>query len=178
MPKDTLSKKIRDLTRLLAIDTLPETVRQDKERALAALRDQKSKNKHAHQVSTMTQKYKMVKFVEGQKAERRLTAAVKKAKHASDEEKKDAQEAVRHCRIDLEYIRHYPVLEKYISLYKDVGGSEKVQARRDELWKMAETGQLRKLSRAATQEANVNQQTSAADTQQEPEEQESDDFFE
>lgn len=173
MPKDTLSKRIRDLTRLLALDSLPETTRQEKERALASLRAEKTASKRVHDVHAMVQRYKMVKFVEHQKAVRRLAQAKKslgRLTHAVasiappagpqeegdddddrgtriDEEETDvasAREEVRRRKVDVVYVENFPILEKYISLYRDVDGNAQVEARRREIWQMAERGVLRK----------------------------------
>lgn len=182
MPKDTLSKRIRDLQRLLKLDSLPETTRNEKERALASLQAEKTTGARQREVSRMTQKYKMVKFVEHQKAVRRLAKAKKALRQVSDgegDEKKvgDAREQVRRREVDLCYIENFPVLEKYISLYKpaDGPGAQATKDRRDEIWRLAEKGELAAPgSRAAARASEV----LPKDTHTVIEEEEKDDFFE
>ncbi|CCG85131.1 rRNA-processing protein efg1 [Taphrina deformans PYCC 5710] len=189
MPKDSLSKRIRDLTRLLALDTLPETTRQEKERALTSLQAEKKASKQTHEIQSMTQRYKMVKFVEHQKAVRNLAKAKKAVTKVGGEDGTalaQAKEEVRRRKVDLVYIENFPVLEKYISLYKDVEGSERVKQRRTEIWTMAARGELKKgmLTTDDGSRERLNKKIVTEETMKEKqdkleqEEEEVDDFFE
>lgn len=183
MPKEgsnsrSLAKKIRDLQRLLALDSLPETTRQEKERALASLQAQKSSHANLIEREKMREKYKMVKFVEHQKAVRKLAKAKKSLSNTgggdatSQTQQKQKEEEVRKCEIELIYIENYPVLEKYISLYKELEGpgSEKTRTRRAELLKMAESGSL-----GAAKPSTKSSPSTKIEVEKEEEE---DDFFE
>ena len=168
MPKDSLSKKIRDVKRLLALDTLPETTRSEKERALRSLMDEKAAGATKREESKMTQRYKMVKFVEHQKALRKLEKAKKElAKAEMPEEKGALTGKVRSRMVDVFYIENFPTLEKYISLYKEIDASSKSAHRRAEVWKMAEAKTLKKTRERKTEVKQVDE-----------EDQEADDFFE
>lgn len=212
MPKDNRSKKIRDLKRLLQLDSIPETTRNEKERALAALESEKQSSANSREVLKMTQKYKMVKFVEHQKAVRRLSKAKKslsiiqqqqqstestesngetsskevrkrrdqemdksskEVRKRRDQEINKAIEEVKNREVDVRYIENFPVLEKYISLYKDCVGpaAETTLQRRREIWEKAEKGELRK-----SDDGHVGKKQRREEAQIEDEE--VDDFFE
>lgn len=165
MPKaQAPSKKIRSIKRLLQLPNLSETIRNEKERELAALESEKLQDATAKKIEKMESRYKMVKFVESRKAVKRLKKAEKalsKAKEvleslpseASEQERQKATDQVesanqdyRKRSADLVYIEQFPVLEPYISLYKDAEGpgTEKTRQRREEIWRLAEAGTLEK----------------------------------
>lgn len=165
MPKEqTRSKKIRDLKRLLQLTSLPETTRNEKERALAALQSGQTRDAISNEAEKMANRYKMVKFFEARKAVRRLrqakkalaiaqddasataSSATSREKRRKDEEVEQATKELQNREVDVKYIEGFPVLEKYISLYKDAEGpgAETTRVRRDEIWKMAEAGTLQK----------------------------------
>lgn len=174
MPKDQRSKQIRDIQRLLTLDTLPPQVRIDKERHLASLQHEKEQAKQSTIESKLERKYKLVKFVEHQKAVRKLRQAEKQlatavaASHSTDSAPaaapattpdsssatsrtvSECREAVRLRQRDVRYIEHYPALEKYISLYKlpdasdETESAQRSRARRTEILELAGAGTLRR----------------------------------
>lgn len=119
------AKKIRDIQRLLKRSTVPDELRKSKELELRTLKNEQSDRAKYIETSKNVKKYKLVKFVEHQKAVRRLRQARKNG------------EAVSERKTDLEYIESFPLNEKYISLYKECDGA--VLERRQELWKLAAT---------------------------------------
>lgn len=119
-----LKKNIRDCERLLRRPTLPADVRQEKERKLAALRHAAAQQLTANKQRDLQQRYKMVKFVEAKKAQRRLQQALR----AGDEE------AIKEARKDCLYIQFFPCSEKYVSLWPTEEMQDESQlARRKEL---------------------------------------------
>ncbi|KAK6363370.1 18S rRNA maturation protein [Orbilia blumenaviensis] len=124
-----LRKKIRDLTRLLnpssATSKLPATTRADHERALSAYKHELHLQQTSSKRHTLEKRYHKVRFFERRKATRALSrlsrelAALSSSDNNDEKDEKDQLLAKIHtAEIDLNYIMHYPPLEKYISLYK------------------------------------------------------------
>ena len=95
-----------------------------------------------------TTKYKMVRFFERQKVVRKLKQARRKMNEASDDPDRDA--AVRdfdNLRKELNYIVHYPMDQKYISLYSrvettDEGALKKRANMMDMIWSQVKNGEV------------------------------------
>ena len=93
-------------------------------------------------------KYKMVRFFERQKAVRKLKQARRKVNEASDDPDRDA--AIRDfdiLRKELNYIVHYPMDQKYISLYSRVETTDEEALKRranmmDMIWSQVENGEV------------------------------------
>eukprot|EP00889_Picochlorum_renovo_P002257 jgi/Picre1/29287/NNA_004679.t1 len=101
----SMTKRIRDVKRLLAKDTLDDKLRQVMEKRLRDLLEESEENR---------KKYLERKF------------AIKKGlKHASnDEEKENLLKRLAAVQEDLEYVLHFPKGEKYVSLLRDADTAE------------------------------------------------------
>ena len=121
--KASLRRSIRDIKRLLSTsETLPEDVRIEKERALAAYEGTIQEARIAKQRQHMIKKYHMVRFFERQKATRRLKKLRKWVKAGLDEEgnpidEEKVRSEIEEVEIDLDYAIYCPLQEKYVSLY-------------------------------------------------------------
>lgn len=115
------STRIHSLRNLLARGTLPGTVRQEKERELAALLLDQKKAQLAQATRKNLQRYHFVRFVERQKAERTLKKLVKlkeSSSHSDNEAyKKKLEKSIHEAEVDLNYTKYAPLGEKYISLF-------------------------------------------------------------
>ncbi|KAJ9639578.1 rRNA-processing protein efg1 [Knufia peltigerae] len=120
------SSRIHSLRNLLARDTkLPMTVRQEKERELAALLLDQKKAEVIKNARSNLQRYHFVRFMERQKATRALNKLVKLRKSPSykDEYKTKLEKMIHEAEVDVAYTQYAPLGEKYISLF--VGGEKK-----------------------------------------------------
>lgn len=102
-------------------ETLPPQLRVDKERELSTLRHDLRKSKDSMERNKLEKKYKLVKFVELQKARKRLKRAEKTGV------------GVRAAQGDVKYILQFPA-EKYISLFKEDDNESRSNGRREEIW--------------------------------------------
>ncbi|KAK6534205.1 18S rRNA maturation protein [Arthrobotrys megalospora] len=141
LSRSQLRKKIRDLTRLLNVPTtttttstnttggtkskLPATTRLEHERALSAYKHELHLQQTSTKRQTLEKRYHKVRFFERRKATRALSRLTRElaaispeAEDEDDEKKKELQNKIHNAEVDLNYIMHYPPLEKYISLYK------------------------------------------------------------
>ncbi|ODQ50845.1 hypothetical protein SAICODRAFT_60911 [Saitoella complicata NRRL Y-17804] len=116
-----LKKKIRDIERLLKKDSLPATARVQNERALDALSHELQVAQKASKESTLISKYHMVRFFERQKASRKMKQAEKRLASASEAEASTLKEQLHNHKIDYYYAIHFPLDEKYVSLYPKEG---------------------------------------------------------
>ncbi|EPS44282.1 hypothetical protein H072_1722 [Dactylellina haptotyla CBS 200.50] len=161
-----LRKKIRDLSRLLNASSnsttaaggertkaskLSATTRIDHERALAAYKLELSSQQLTSKRSTLEKRYHKVRFFERRKATRALSRLTKQlaALSSSDitEETESLRNQIHQAEIDLNYIMHYPALDKYISLYKsgeDKDTNKKRERIRKDIEKRMEDGTLEK----------------------------------
>ncbi|KAG8534215.1 uncharacterized protein KY384_001059 [Bacidia gigantensis] len=127
-----LKSKIRDLSRVLErSEHLPADVRVEKERALAAYKQDLENALEGKQKQKMISRYHMVRFFERQKASRNLKKFRIRLKTATPGTSIEAnlQQAVRQGEIDLNYTIYYPLNEKYLSLFPRNGGRECSNAR-------------------------------------------------
>ena len=119
----SLKRQVRDIRRLLnGSETLPETIRLEKERALAAYTQNMDEIYHSRQRQQMIKKYHMVRFFERQKATRRLKKLQKWLRTGVDDEDRIIDEAaiveeIEEVKTDLDYAIYSPLNEKYVSLY-------------------------------------------------------------
>ncbi|KAJ4459994.1 putative rRNA-processing protein Efg1 [Paratrimastix pyriformis] len=140
-------KRLRDLQRLLRKPDLPADVREETTKKIAELEAEKKK-KHTElqriqSEKEFARKYRMVKFFDRRKADRRMhqlkrrleelligDAKIEKANQKDGAEgKKSAaflnaittvdqcKEAIKQCEEDLLYITNFPKTQKYLSLY-------------------------------------------------------------
>lgn len=120
------SKRIRDLERQLKKfgDTMPPGARKEKETELAGMRALTEERARRKKELENAKKYRMVKFFDKKKIERRL---------------KSEDENVRHqAARDYRYVTEYPRGEKYVALYPKDGHTEESRKKVDEMRKMIE----------------------------------------
>ncbi|KAI9236197.1 MAG: hypothetical protein BYD32DRAFT_30151 [Podila humilis] len=111
-----LKKKLRDTLRLLSKSPkMPADLRLEHERRIEALKLQIA-DKHVDMTEQKMQtKYRMLKFIESKKADRKIN--VYKKQHPDWENNPEEKAALEELELDLAYVRHFPKTMKYISLY-------------------------------------------------------------
>ncbi|KIW88673.1 uncharacterized protein Z519_10719 [Cladophialophora bantiana CBS 173.52] len=114
------STKIHSLRRLLASRELPGTVRQEKERELAALLFDQRKSQLAQDARKNLQRYHFVRFMERKKAERVLKKLLKGRDSEEYQEpgyKSKLEKLIHVAEVDINYTKYAPLGDKYISLF-------------------------------------------------------------
>ncbi len=126
------STRIHSLKRQLQTQSLPGTVRQERERELAALLFEQEQAKIKQDSKTNLQRYHFVRFLERQNAERSLKKLIRERDSCDDENKqKDLAREIHTTEIDLNYVKYAPLGEKYISLFpKDIQSNKKNKHKR------------------------------------------------
>ncbi|EPQ55407.1 hypothetical protein GLOTRDRAFT_116299 [Gloeophyllum trabeum ATCC 11539] len=114
-----LKAQLRSVRRLLAKDNLAADVRVETERRLRALEADLEAAERARKERALAVRYHKVKFFERQKVVRKIAQTKKKLARDGlrGSERKELEGALAELRVDLNYILHYPRLEKYISLF-------------------------------------------------------------
>lgn len=117
-------------------DSLSGTVRQEKERELAALLFEQEKLRLARDKKQMIQRYHMVRFFERRKAERVL----KQLNRQREQKATDGQpipdeltKSIHETEVDVKYAVYAPLSQKYISLYAEsasLGGKNKTRTKK------------------------------------------------
>ncbi|KAI8104478.1 hypothetical protein M9434_003033 [Picochlorum sp. BPE23] len=121
----SMTKRIRDVKRLLAKDTLDDKLRQVMEKRLRDLLEESEENRKKYLERKFAVRYHKIRFFERIKIERRLSKIKKGIKHASsDEEKENLLKRLAAVQEDLEYVLHFPKGEKYVSLLRDADTAE------------------------------------------------------
>lgn len=119
----TASKRLRDMERMLAKhgQHLPPGKRREKEEEIVSLKALVAARTNRRKEAEITKKYRMVKFFERNKLEKRL--------------KKDGRNPEKRAIIerDLYYVNNYPRGEKYIALFPKGGHSAESQRKVDEM---------------------------------------------
>ncbi|KAL1918363.1 uncharacterized protein VTP21DRAFT_3023 [Calcarisporiella thermophila] len=180
-----VKKRIRDLTRLLRKENLRADVRVEKERELKALKlrlDDLSLKEKERKLAT---RYHRVKFFERRKVDRKINQLQRKlASVASEDERKDLEAQIFEQKVNLNYIMHYPKLEKYVSLFPkenvdDPKTTEKREAIRNQIRDAMQRGEigdgLDKLFRTKKGKKDAKKKTNESSTIEE--ENAGDDFF-
>eukprot|EP00039_Didymoeca_costata_P002746 m.62257 g.62257 ORF g.62257 m.62257 type:complete len:202 (+) comp11499_c0_seq2:312-917(+) len=117
-PKDVKSQ-IRDIERLLRLDKLPDTVRNEKQRILESLKVIQGQKSNGELEKKMSIRYKKVKFTERVKLERKLKQKnTLLAKETKKKSRKAIEKEIKELQIDLRYCREFPRDKKYISILK------------------------------------------------------------
>lgn len=111
--KKTLKKKIRDLKRSIEATQEPELKKQ-KEEYLHKLKLMKKLTLHK---PALWEKYKSIKFFERKKVERKLKKLIQRIQ--TEEETQELLEEKAKLMDDLNYIKHYPLNKKYVSLFAE-----------------------------------------------------------
>ncbi|KAK5048018.1 hypothetical protein LTR84_006208 [Exophiala bonariae] len=119
------STRIHSLKKLLnGSSNLPMTVRQEKERELAALLIDQEKKRIADDGRRNLSKYHFVRFIERQKCERSLKRLIQQRDtlDGQDESSKvHLEQKIHEGEVDLNYTKYAPLGEKYISLFPNLG---------------------------------------------------------
>lgn len=122
------SKQIRNLQRQLERfgDTMPPGVKRRKEEELDGLRALSAERTRRQAEARNVQKYRMVKFFDRRKIERKLNST-------DPEVRKQAQR-------DMRYVREYPRDQKYVALFPKNGHTEKSLAQVERMRALIEGG--------------------------------------
>lgn len=114
------STRIHSLKKLLnGSSNLPMTVRQEKERELAALLLDQEKKRILEDGRKNLQKYHFVRFIERQKSERALKKLIQRRNNSDEQDdaaKEQLEKQIHETEVDLNYAKYSPLGEKYISL--------------------------------------------------------------
>ncbi|EXJ64418.1 hypothetical protein A1O7_00754 [Cladophialophora yegresii CBS 114405] len=112
------STRIHSLKNQLQKQELPGTIRQEKERELAALLFEQEQNKLKQEARKNLQRYHFIRFVERQKSERNLKKLVRQRDSCNDENaRKELEKQIHITEVDLNYAKYAPLGDKYISLF-------------------------------------------------------------
>ncbi|KIV89233.1 hypothetical protein PV10_08817 [Exophiala mesophila] len=127
--KKNPSSRIHSLKKQLAkAENMPMTIRQEKERELAALVNEQSKKMVSKAGKKNLQKYHFVRFVERKKAERtlkKLQQQLESIEERDDTAKESLGQSLHEAEVDVNYTKYAPLAEKYISLYADESRDQK-----------------------------------------------------
>jgi hypothetical protein len=143
---------------------MPATVRREKERELAALLLDQQKQRLKEGGAKIIKKYHFVRFLERQKAEKKLKKLTKEKHTATDlddEARKQLDESIHETEVDLNYAKYAPLNEKYISIFPDEekqkkmpGGMARGHMNKQE-WAILTPGQRDELTSAHDEEVNI-----------------------
>lgn len=143
-----LEVRISECKRRLAQGTLPADVRRTQERVLQSLTRQQEQLEKEKRVKKLASKYKAVRFFENRKVTRRLKSAIKRELSApGDSSSAELQTEVTDLKKKLNYIVHFPLEQKYLSLFASSETTdEKGVKMRDEIiesiWRRVMSGEL------------------------------------
>ena len=127
--KVTVKKQIRDIERLLDRTGLPEEVRTAKKALLKSLKKDFKKQREAELFES---KYKKIKFTEKRKVIRMLESVKCSLNQSKDHaERQQHHDKLKTLKDQLTYINHFPLTQKYISLFPK-NDDEKSRERRAE----------------------------------------------
>ncbi|KAK5938661.1 rRNA-processing protein efg1 [Knufia obscura] len=113
--KQNRSTRIHSLRKQLARGSLPSTIQQEKERELAALLHEQNKTKSKQESKRTLEKYHYVRFVERQKAEKRLKQLLKQKK--AEPEGDELSRKIHEMEVNRNYAMYAPLDQKYISIF-------------------------------------------------------------
>ena len=143
-----LEVRISECKRRLAQDALPADVRRTQERVLQSLTRQQEQLAKEKRVKKLASKYKAVRFFENRKVTRKLKSAITRELSASSEgSSAELQTEVTDLKKKLNYIVHFPLDQKYLSLFPSSETTdEKGVKKRDEIiesiWRRVLSGEL------------------------------------
>jgi len=129
-----IRKQLRDTDRLLSRPNLPAKLRQDQEQKKAKLEVILNEKVAFHKTAAMVKRYKMIRFVEFKKAQRRYDQALNL--YNKDE---SALDELVEARKNLNYVLGFPKDAKYLSLWPSTPLSE--QEKKDRMAKREEINQ-------------------------------------
>ncbi|KAF9427762.1 18S rRNA maturation protein [Podila epigama] len=111
-----LKKKLRDTLRLIAKSPkMPADLLLEHQRRIEALKLQLADKQVNLTEQKMQTKYRMVKFIESQKASRKISSFRKQRPDWNNNPEEKA--ALAELELDFAYIQHFPRTQKYVSLY-------------------------------------------------------------
>jgi len=121
--KQNRSTRIHSLRKQLARGSLPSTIQQEKERELAALLHEQAKTKTKKEARKTLEKYHYVRFVERQKAEKRLKQLRKQLQTEPEDDSLSQQ--IYEMEVNRNYAIYAPLDQKYISIFASGSGAAK-----------------------------------------------------
>ncbi|KAF9115049.1 18S rRNA maturation protein [Mortierella sp. AM989] len=151
-----LKKKLRDTLRLLSKNPkMPADVRLEHERRIEALNLQIAEKQVDQTEQKMATKYRMLKFFESKKADRKIKVFIRQ--HPDWESNEDEKNELESLKLDLAYIQHYPKTQKYIALYPNENADDPVVSKareeiREKIKTGLESGELTQFVKAAREE--------------------------
>lgn len=116
--KQNPSSRVHSLRKLLARGNLPSNVQQEKERELAALLHDQERTKTKKEAKKTLGKYHYVRFVERQKAEKRIRK-LQKQLDLNDEKDEDLKRKIHEMEVNRNYAIYSPLDQKYVSVFVD-----------------------------------------------------------
>lgn len=137
--KQNRSTRIHSLRKLLGRETLPSTIRQEKERELAALVHEQSANRSKKEGRKVLEKYHYVRFVERRKAEKKLRQLEKQLEAletaddgGGDDQRMKLQRRIHEMEVHKNYAIYAPLNQKYVSIFvQSTSGSKSDTSDRD-----------------------------------------------
>ncbi|KAI7830308.1 hypothetical protein BC939DRAFT_490015 [Gamsiella multidivaricata] len=154
-----LKKKLRDTLRLLSKNPkMPADIRQEHERRIEALKLQVAEKQVDQTEQKMATKYRMVKFFESKKADRRIKVFIRQ--HPNWESNESERKELESLKLDLAYIQHYPKTQKYISLYPNENVDDPVVSKaraeiRERIREGIETGEIQQFVKEAREQVKA-----------------------
>ncbi|KAI7355183.1 hypothetical protein KC354_g10875 [Hortaea werneckii] len=116
-----LKSQVRSLRRLLEhSDDLPPNIRIEKERALRTAQHELDEEQRAKKRSDMIGRWHKIRFLDRQKATKRLKRAKKELQGLEsdkDEERQEAEKKVQDAQVDVDYAIYYPLDLPYKPLF-------------------------------------------------------------
>ncbi|KAG0005252.1 18S rRNA maturation protein [Entomortierella chlamydospora] len=154
-----LKKKLRDTLRLLSKNPkMPADIRLEHERRIEALKLQIAEKQVDQTEQKMATKYRMIKFFESKKADRKIKVFMRQ--HPNWESNEDEKKELESLKLDLAYIQHYPKTQKYISLYPNENADDPVVSKareeiREKIRIGLESGEITQFIKAAREEVKT-----------------------
>ncbi|KAF9288894.1 18S rRNA maturation protein [Mortierella alpina] len=154
-----LKKKLRDTLRLLSKNPkMPADVRLDHERRIEALKLQIAEKQVDQTEQKMATKYRMVKFFESKKADRKIKVFMRQ--HPDWESNEEEKKELESLKLDLAYIQHFPKTMKYIALYPTENADDPVVTKereeiREKIRAGLESGEIAQFVKSAREEVKA-----------------------
>lgn len=113
--KQNPSSRVHSLRKLLARGNLPSNIQQEKERELAALLHDQERTKTKKEAKKVLEKYHYVRFVERQKAEKRIKKLRKQLQLNGEDEV--LKRKIHEMEVNRNYAIYAPLDQKYVSIF-------------------------------------------------------------
>ncbi|XP_032225208.2 rRNA-processing protein efg1 isoform X2 [Nematostella vectensis] len=147
--KKSLRDQLRSVQRLLRQENLPANMRVAQERILNMLEKELRDKAKEDRDKKIAKKYKMVKFFELRKVQRKYNNCKKNLDTCTeDHERKSLEEELKQIQQQWNYVTYFPTEMKYISLFPPTPcNSEEAIKKKDKIFKMinekVESGEFR-----------------------------------